>query len=1229
MPSSPLVIQTVCFHPDDHAATAELGGLLYEQLTRPRARPLAFGPGIPVRVATDPARVLAATADHNLVVPVLGASAFRDKDSRQRTREAIEAWHDTLGDGHVVPVLLDEVWRTASAVEELTPILSRLYGADPNSWSATIINVVLAACRLLSSDGGSPTIFVSHAKADLSSTANLAETIRDFIKTQTVGDAFFDTTDLEQGRGIRKQLARATGRGILLMVRGDMFSSRPWCQSELLHAKLEGLPTLTVEALDTGDHRTYPYAGNGPSVLWRPDAGVAPIVLRTMVEWLRARHFELEAERIAANLPNPVISKRPPELLDLAQGPLRHTGPIVVLHPDPELSVVERQVLRDARPRMRLATPSTIYRGLSPRVRAEPGAQSTGRKFMPADTAWMTLPLAGREVAISLSDVAEREIAEEGLVADHVEDATVSIARALLSSGAALAYGGDHRFGGFDAFLADLVVAYNASTGAEEDFLISYLSAFIPKSQTLTKTAFTERSLARTPKFAAQVLLTMPGPAPLSAARKALHVSDMRRVMSLNGFARVVIGGQTEPRRNGAQPGVGYGGAYPGVVEEAWRSLSHGLPLYVVGAFGGAARVVADLLEDRPTPTAMLASTFAGDEFSEFRACASEFASDPDRAALGVPADLQEMAEAIRAAGKARLADDASALAWNGLDVAENKELFRSQDPVAITALMMKGLYRKCREQCAGALRIELVRGSITQVDAVDAVSVATFRNVPFGGAGAVLDRVLNSRLSTALKERQTVVESQGDEIDADWLVVADLGDLTPGALEAVPGAIESAASQVAETAQRYGFRRVALVTFCGNVVEDLSVVVERMLAGLKSAAHTTVFQWFETDPEKFQGLRRILEQRDRVVLSTRELPMPELPPPSTRARDFFATIRYENETLHATLLPPGGTAAALSVTTPLPKSTFTSIARSDDRQAPPSSALDRIGDQLATALFGEAGRHLLEHNKGYRLVIQHDLESGGLPFETLRVGDHRFSLEQGVVRRPALGGLRPDDVMTRPAHVGALGVLLVVNPLDDLPQTEIEADAVQRALAASDDVRVRRVLRGSQATKEAVLEALRDPDVQVFHYSGHAFYDGTGEDGSGLVCAGGERLFLRDLLTQEVTPNVAFFNACSSGRVRGQQVADSTPPELARAFAEYFLRSRVEAYLGTFWPVLDAGAATFAANVYRELAAGAKLDSAVRTARNVLYAANRNPDWANYVLFGDGDFRLSAGTSG
>jgi CHAT domain-containing protein len=156
-------------------------------------------------------------------------------------------------------------------------------------------------------------------------------------------------------------------------------------------------------------------------------------------------------------------------------------------------------------------------------------------------------------------------------------------------------------------------------------------------------------------------------------------------------------------------------------------------------------------------------------------------------------------------------------------------------------------------------------------------------------------------------------------------------------------------------------------------------------------------------------------------------------------------------------------------------------------------------------------------------------------------------------------------------------------------------------------------VLSEGKATKAALLEAF--PKTDVLHYCGHAFFDGPGEGDSGLILAGDNALTLADL-RGVTTPRVAFVNACEAGRVRGKFTTE------AASFAEFFLRSGVEAYLGTFWTVNDAAAQLFAVEVYTRLATGKTLDEAVILARKKLFD-DKYPDWANYILYGDGRFRL------
>src|SRR5262245_35868092 len=129
MPTSPptLIVQTVSFAEGDRALAVELGTELYEHLTRSRQDRLAFGPGIPVRVATDADSVDRSAARHLLVVPVLGPASFGDADVRASAAAAIAAWHQELGPGHVVPVFTSPSWRAEEERLLGRPCLRKLF----------------------------------------------------------------------------------------------------------------------------------------------------------------------------------------------------------------------------------------------------------------------------------------------------------------------------------------------------------------------------------------------------------------------------------------------------------------------------------------------------------------------------------------------------------------------------------------------------------------------------------------------------------------------------------------------------------------------------------------------------------------------------------------------------------------------------------------------------------------------------------------------------------------------------------------------------------------------------------------------------------------------------------------------------------------------------------------------------------------------------------------------
>jgi hypothetical protein len=123
-----------------------------------------------------------------------------------------------------------------------------------------------------------------------------------------------------------------------------------------------------------------------------------------------------------------------------------------------------------------------------------------------------------------------------------------------------------------------------------------------------------------------------------------------------------------------------YTGRIPGVIEEAFVSIKTGQPLYVIGAFGGAAALVADLLEGRHCDEFTWEHQMAAPHSAEMRALYAE---------QGPPwEDYDEMAGIFASVGVPGLA------ARNSLSADQNRELFRCRDVGRIVELLLEGLTR-------------------------------------------------------------------------------------------------------------------------------------------------------------------------------------------------------------------------------------------------------------------------------------------------------------------------------------------------------------------------------------------------------------------------------------------------------------------------------------------------------------------------------------------------------
>lgn len=523
-------------------------------------------------------------------------------------------------------------------------------------------------------------LFFSHAKDDLDTNrqddpvsqtrAALSELpVEAWYDAQKIGSSqkFADAIDA----GIRDS-------SIVVAFQTDRFSERPWCRREVLDAKVTGAHVMLVNAVKTGEARSFPYGGNVPTVRWQyidPAADARNVINRAVLEALRFTYNRAVLERVK-NATDIVVAS-PPEALTLTQLALRTGAPASVLYPDPPLGREELEVLAQLRPNCTFVTPLTRL-------------------------AQMARPTHVSRIAVSISE--SEDIAHYGLSAAQGATLSDEVHLYLLLAGLKIVYGGALKGGmaagsNFTLRLFDLVRSYsqlaesiNASPlrdailnvapwplrlgyGDAEWSLFSDATGSIAKYEdgprpaelTLTDDAIFHHTGGT---------WKLPSDTPLRRYAWARGLTLLRETITSVSQARLVIGGKL----------ANFSGVIPGVIEEAYLSLKGGSPLYLIGGFGGAARAVCDQLRGVVRPE--FDEAFSESTVPHYSACKELYAK------YAVPFEsMREIGAMITLKGTGQIARALN----NGLDDQENLELMQCKDAQQIFELMMQGMKRILR----------------------------------------------------------------------------------------------------------------------------------------------------------------------------------------------------------------------------------------------------------------------------------------------------------------------------------------------------------------------------------------------------------------------------------------------------------------------------------------------------------------------------------------------------
>lgn len=325
--------------------------------------------------------------------------------------------------------------------------------------------------------------------------------------------------------------------------------------------------------------------------------------------------------------------------------------------------------------------------------------------------------LDGHQVVLSISESDDAE--KFGTNEEQLNSTLLEVSRQLLARGAALRYGGHLGNEGYTVALFEMVETYrNQSALAPGKRVINDVGWPLPLTKMPAEKLAKFEAVAdfrRVPRpggvadLEPETFVEEPEFFPANSPERryawARGMTAMRehQAKSREVIARIVLGGKFGPL-DGSADGKWYMGRIPGVVEEVLGSLKTKQPVFLIGAFGGAARLAIDLLEGRDR-----------DEFSwEFQKNA------PHAEAMKSIFDERGPAWESYESMSAFLAETGVAGLANGLTIEENRELFESRDTARIVELIIQGLCRLSESAPSGfnaefAGRFETIKSEVAK----------------------------------------------------------------------------------------------------------------------------------------------------------------------------------------------------------------------------------------------------------------------------------------------------------------------------------------------------------------------------------------------------------------------------------------------------------------------------------------------------------------------------------
>lgn len=428
-------------------------------------------------------------------------------------------------------------------------------------------------------------LFLSHAK-DRAHGVAAATALNTLVKSGPMRE-FFDATDIAPGYEFEAEILSHIGDSTLIAIHSDSYSSRYWCQREILAAKDADRPIIAVDLVGKFEDRRFPLGGNFPAVRipFEADCGIKEVHLLGILQAALVESIRFFYSRVALSAyqaagwfsPDAFLSARPPEACVLARLAAaikrKKDGTLDFVYPDPPIYQEEARHFEKF--------------GLKP--------------YTPLTSS--NLNLVGKRVGISISEPSDIELQELGHTDLHLRLLMQDVARYGLSYGAELIYGGDLRPNGFTEFLFQEGHALQSRLKSLKVHLTNHIAwpIYLADTGDLRDWKAKHRKIATMvehPVPADVIDLVPPVGGFLAPADQtssfvwSRSLTEMRKVMIAGCDFRLCAGGRL----------AGYKGWMPGVLEEIVLAVEMGKPIFLIGGFGGVTHSVCRLNGEKAVP---------------------------------------------------------------------------------------------------------------------------------------------------------------------------------------------------------------------------------------------------------------------------------------------------------------------------------------------------------------------------------------------------------------------------------------------------------------------------------------------------------------------------------------------------------------------------------------------------------------------------------------------------